>query len=233
MAVFLYSSRNGYPLLIRYLQLTVLLLSLAGTFWYDLFVSGSVSSSPTILLLSPQLSLKTIFQILTSPFLLLYPGTSLTFFFDLVVLNALVTPIYTFVLSYLGTKNFIELLSGLILTGIVSFFLFSPLFSLIPCSLFSSLTLSIIVFWCMLHSKGQSFFLLAFPISPLLYLSVAAGATFYPILTNGEWAKLMATLVMIAVVYFIAILGFHLRSNIPPLRSFEDFVDRMGKKFRK
>jgi len=229
MAFFAYSSRNGYPPLIRYFQLTVLLLSVGAAFWYDLFLSGTVASSPTILLLTPPLSLKSSFEIFTAPFLLLYPGTSLTLFFDLVVLNALVTPIYTFVLSFVGTRNFIRFVSGLILTGAASFFLFTNLSPALPCSLFSSLTLSIIVFWAMLNSKGQSFFLLAFPISPLLYVSIAAGATLYPIFTNAEWAKLAATFVMILGTYFFAVLRYHLRSTIQFLSFFEEFLDRIGK----
>ncbi len=228
MAFFVYSSRNGYPPLIRYFQLTVLLLSVGAAFWYDLFLSGTVSTPPTILLLSSSPSLKTIFEIFTAPFLLLYPGTSLTLFFDLVVLNALVTPIYTFVLSFMGPRSFIWFVASLILTGAASFFLFTSLSPALSCSLFSSLTISIIVFWAMLHSKGQSFFLLAFPISPLLYTSIALVATLYPIFTNGEWAKLAATGIMIVGSYTYAIIRFHLRSTIQLLGSVEAFLDRIG-----
>lgn len=207
----------------------MLILSLGAAFWYDLFLSGSLSDSlalpPTELLLSPTLSLKTCFQLFTSPFLLLYPGTSLSLFLDLVVLNALITPIYTFVLSFVGPRSFIKFLTTLILVGAGSFFLFATLWPTLPCSLFSSLNLSIVVFWAMLHSKGQSFFLFAFPISPLVYVLIALVATGYPIFTDAAWAKLAATGAMVLVTYVVAIVGYHLRSNIRLLSYLENFLD--------
>ena len=226
MAIFLYQKSNGYPPVIRGIQLTVLLLAIGAAFWSDLFSSGSTAFSPSFLLLSPNPSFMTCLQVLTAPFLFFCQGISLNLFFDLIVLNALLTPIFTFVYSFIGKKNFVALLTILITIGSASFFFFAPLWLTPPCSLFSSLALSIVIFWAMLHSKGQSFFLMAFPISPLVYVFLATVATLYPIFLEAEWAKLIATGFMTLISYLVAIIGFHLRSSIYFFNYFEEALDK-------
>jgi hypothetical protein len=216
---------RGYPPLIRYLQLTILILSVLAAFWGSLFSSGHVSMPPSILLLNNELSLKTLLSFFTAPLHLSYPEISFTLLFDLVVINALITPMYTFVLSFIGTRSFVGFITILTFIGTTAFLFFAPFWITQPISLFSSLTLSIVLFWVMQHSKGQSFFLLAFPISPFVYLAIATVATIYPICVEGEWAKLCATAIMACTSYFFAVIHFHLRSNFLFLKPFENLLD--------
>lgn len=220
----IYSNNHGYPTLIRYIQLLVCGLTIGAALWYDLFLSGTISFSSSSLLLNPGISFKTIFQAFTAPFILVYPGTSFSLFFDLVVLNALLAPIYTFVLSFVGKKDFLYFLIGLIFLGEISFLISSTYVLSPPCSFFSAISLSIVVFWAMLHSQGQTFFLLAFPISPSLYVSAAAAATLYPIFVYSEYAKLISTGVMVCASYLFAVIRYHLRSNIQLLEPLERFL---------
>jgi hypothetical protein len=226
MPAFLHTNKQGYPPYIRCLQLIVCALTILGALWYDYFVGATVGLSPKTLLLAPEITLKTLFQIFTAPFIIVYPEISISLFFDLVVLNALITPIYTFVYSFVGKKDFLHLIIGLILVGETCFLIASQHMYSSPCSLFSSLTLSIIVFWAMLHSQGKSFFLLAFPISPAVYLGITTAAVLYPILLNAEMAKLLSTLCMASTSYLVAIVRYRLRSNVAFLKYIENTLQR-------
>lgn len=149
--------------------------------------------------------------------------------FDLLLVNLFLTPIASFVFSFLNTKKFIQLLLQLTTVGTVCFLGTISLFDLTatqPCSLFGGLALALVVFWTLLHSKGQPSFILGIPISRLWILLISTLTVVYTPLFTGDWAKLAMIISMSLSAYLWGIGRWRLRSHIEALEGFERLVDK-------
>lgn len=220
-------SQVPYPIPIQVLRLLVFWWTLLYAGWFGLAESGVISSFPDPLLLSPHLELSWLFQLISSSLTIAFPGFSISMVFDLFLLNFFLTPIYSFVFSFLTTRHFFKLLVSLIIIGAFSFSICASFFihTTPPTSLFSGMSFAIVIFWALLHRRGQSTLLLAFPISRAWALSLSALVTFYPPLSNGEWARVGAIVIMAVAAYLWGITRWRLRSNIDSLEGWEQWLD--------
>ena len=229
MPQILFRQPAPYPFIIQRLRFFILLAVITYAGWFDLAASGVVSSSPDILLLPSTFGWTWIFQPITSALTIAYPGFGLSMVFDLLLINFLLSPICTFVLSFLSEKEFFKLFFSQIIIGAASFLSLSAIFgpATPPCSLFGGLSLAFIIFWAMLHRKGQSTLLLAFPISRTWVVALSACAALYSPITGKEWAHVGAIICMSFFSYLWAVARWRLRSHIDSLEEFEDTLDRM------
>lgn len=227
MTTIFFQQQASFPKIIQFLRTLVFfaIITYAGVF--DLASSGAISFFPDFLLLSANPSWLWLFQLLTSAIIIPYPGFGLSMVFDLLPINFFLSPIFTFVLSFLSARHFITLLLSLIAIGAGSFAALGSLTNAYapPCSLFGGLALAIIIFWTLLHRKGQSTLLLAFPISRGWVLFSSACAAFYSPVSGGEWAHVGAIVCMAIASYLWGISRWRLRSHVDALEGFEEWLD--------
>lgn len=230
--IFLYQ-QTPYPKLIQWLRFLVLLATIIYAGWFDLAISGITSFFPDILLLSSTFGLSWLFQPMTSALIIRYPGFGISMVFDLLVINFFLTPIVTFVLSFLSEKHFLQLLIGLIVIGAGTFLGIGTLSNSLPpsSSLFSGIALSLVIFWALLHRKGQSTLLLAFPLSRSWVVFLSLCAALYSPLSNGEWAHVGAIVCMSICTYIWGITRWRLRSNVGALEGLEQRLDTTYRTF--
>jgi hypothetical protein len=217
-----------YPTAIKFVRSFVVLATVVFAGWFDLAASGATATSPSTLLLSPTAGLSWLWQSTTAALTIPYSGFGLQMTFDLLILNFFLTPVVSFVFSFLTEPRFFRFLYGLIAVGIGSFWAAATLINggvTEPCSLFSGLALAVVVFWCLLHKRGQSTLLLAFPISRTWALAVTAIVALYSPLTMGEWAHACSILSMAGASYVWAIARWKLRSYIDSIEKFEYWLD--------
>ena len=225
--------QSPYPKIIQSLRFLVILAAITYAGLFDLAISGVISFFPDFLLLSPSHGWSWLFQPLTSAITIPYPGFGLSLIFDLLLINFLLSPIFTFVLSFLSERHFIALLIALIAIGTGSFCAFAPLISPFspPCSLFGGLALAIIIFWALLHRKGQSTLLLVFPLSRTWVVFLSACAALYSPVARSEWAHVIAILCMSSVSYLWGVARWRLRSHVEALDGFEEKLDSAYRTF--
>ncbi len=227
MVQILLHPQTPYPKTIRTLRWVVcfFLLTYAGLF--DLAASGVIPLFPDFLLLSPSLSWSSFFQPFTAAATLAYPGFDLSLVFDLFILNFFLAPIYTFVLTFLSERQFIKFLISIIVIGSGVFLSLATLLHTpsSPCSLFGGVSLAVIVFWVLLHRKGQSTLFLAFPISRAWILCISACAALYAPIRSSEWAHVGAIVSMSMASYTWGIMRYRLRSHADALKGLEDSLD--------
>ncbi len=225
--IFLHA-QSPYPATIKFLRSFVVWATVLFAALFDLATAGSVTISPTILLLSPTFGISWLWQTVSSALTIPYQGFGLQMVFDLMIINFFLTPIISFVFSFLTKNHFLSLLFSLIAIGAGSFLGFATLFGQAatpPCSLFAGLSLSIVIFWALLHRKGQSTLLLAFPISRFWAIAITAFASLYSPVTMSEWAHVGAILCMATASYIWGIARWKLRSYIDSLEGFEQWLD--------
>lgn len=216
-----------YPASIRALRSLVALATIAYSGLFDLAVAGILARFPDFMLLSPTVDWRLLFSPLTASITIPFPGFGLSVIVTLAIASFFLSPMFGFVCSFLSEKIFIRFLIGLALLGTASFLAVDALLGgpSSPCSLFGGLALAIVVFWTLLHRKGQSTLLLAFPISRGWVVFLSAWAVLYSPVENGEWAHVAAILCMSAASYGWGITRWRLRSNVEALESFEDHLE--------
>ena len=228
MAIVYFNQRSPLPSTISFLRSLVCLFTLTFAAWYGIAISQGASFYPTALLLSPTASWSWLWQPFTALITVPYGGFGLSMIVDLMLMNFFLTPIYTFVFSFLGKRWFIALLSTLAILGSATFV---GLASLIgpattpSCSLFGGMSLAIVLFWLLLHRKGQSTLFLAFPISKRLAFAITAIATLYSPLAAKEWAHVGAIIVMASISYVWAVAKWRLRSHVQALEGLEEWLE--------
>jgi hypothetical protein len=222
-----------YPTIIQRLRFLVLLAITTYAGWFDLAISRIVFSFPEWLLLSPTFGWSWLFQLFTSAITIPYPGFGLSMVFDLLLINFFLTPIYTFVLSFLSGKPFLKLLLSLIAIGAGSFLSLAAIINTPtpPCSLFGGLSLAFVIFWSLLHRKGQNTLLFVFPISRTWAIALSACVALYSPITGGEWAHAGTILCMSVASYLWGIARWRLRSHIDALEGFEEWLDTAYRTF--
>ena len=233
MAQIFLQQQAPYPKIIQYIRVLVFFGILTYAGWFDLAVSGAITFFPDFLLLSRTFGWTWLFQPFTSAITIPYPGIGLSLVFNLFLINFFLSPIYTFVLSFLSERHFIKLLIGLIAIGAGSFFGLATVIGPItpPCSLFGGLSLSLVIFWALLHRKGQSTLLLVFPISRMWTVAICAGMALYSPVEGKEWAHVGAILCMSAGAYLWGVARWRLRSHVDALDGFEEALDTTYKTF--
>lgn len=219
------------PLIRRFRQIIFWFTALFAV-WYQLFLSNWIAIPPTFLLLSSSFDWTKLWQPITSWLTIPYPGIHFSPLFDLFLINLFLTPIASFVHSYLGTKNFLYFLAQLTIVGSACFVGIAHLFGTTPppCSSFSGVALALIVFWTLLHSKGRPFFLAGIPISRFVVLLVAVIATTAEPLFAKEWARLIMMLGMALSAYLWGVGRWRLRSHIAPLTEFESLISKISQR---
>jgi len=219
-------SGTPYPQTIRRLRMAVLVISILFALWNTSFMRGAIPISPVILLLSPLASWGIFWQPITAALTIPYGGLGIEMVFDLILLNFFLVPISSFVFAYLEHKRFIRFLSSLIAIGTAVFWGVNTCVTYAsPCSLFSSLALSIIVFWFLLHRDGGSTIVIAIPISRWWILFIACLIIFPAPIFSHEWGKVLMAFSMALSSYLWGITSCRLRSHISQLASFERWLD--------
>jgi hypothetical protein len=227
MAHFTFSTNNFSPKIALYRRF-VALATLLYALLYTLNIEGYFLFSADILLLTAPMGVHTLWQIFSAPFIIPYPGLSLSLLFDLGFLNFFLTPLFDFVYSYLSGKRFCLFIGGITAIGLTTFYTLPCFFSLYPypSSLFSGISFATIVFWSLLHYKGQKSLFLVFPISRFW---IFWGTAFFCLgipYGHDEWLKCVSVLCMGLASYLYGISVCRLRSNIRFLTPFEEGLDK-------
>jgi hypothetical protein len=227
MAIVYFNHRSPLPDVVSILRSLVCAFTVAFAGWFEFTFSKGFPYLPDTLLLSSTAGWSWLWQPLTALVTIPYAGFSLSLIVDLFIMNFFLTPIYTFVFSFLGKRWFIALLSTLAVVGSATFVGISSLTmaSSPSCSLFGGMSLAIISFWLLLHRKGQSTLFLAFPISRRLAFIITAIATLYTPLAAREWAHVGAILAMAGTSYVWGVAKWRLRSHVRALDSFEEWLE--------
>jgi hypothetical protein len=228
MAIVYFNQRSPLPGVIYFLRSLVCVFTITFAGWYECAFSKGFPYSPDILLLSPTAGWSWGWQPLTALVTIPYGGFGLSLIFDLLLINFFLTPIYTFVFSFLGKRWFIALLATLSILGSAAFVGLASLIgpAVTPnCSLFSGMSLAVVVFWLLLHRKGQNTLFLAFPISRRLAFAITAIATLYAPVAAREWAHIGAIVAMTLIAYVWGVAKWRLRSHIPALEGLEDWLE--------
>lgn len=144
-----------------------------------------------------------------------YPNISFEMLFDLLLLNSILVPLSSFVVSFLGRIRFFVFMIGAAMTS--SLFLHSlsllcdtPFF---PTTLFSSVALSILMFWSLLHTKSTSTLFLFIPLKPLTLILVSIGVLVYSPCMEGDWIRVASFFWPLFYSYLVAVFGFRLKSQ--------------------
>jgi hypothetical protein len=228
MAIVYFNQRNPLPRTISLLRSLVCVFTVTFAAWYGIAFSRGFPYLPDFFLLSPTAGWSWLWQPLTALVTVPYGGFGLSMIVDLFLMNFFLTPIYTFVFSFLGKRWFIALLSTLAILGSA---VFVGLASLIgaaatpSCSLFGGMSLAIVLFWLLLHRKGQNTLFLAFPISKRWAFAFTAIATLYSPLAAKEWAHVGAIIIMASISYVLGVAKWQLRSHIQALEGFEEWLE--------
>ena len=220
-------SHVPYPKTIRNLRMGVCIATLLFALWNQLYMRGSLFLSPFILLLSPTPNWAICWQAITAPLTIPYSGIGLEMVFDLFLLNFFLVPIASFVFTFLEQKIFIRFLTSLIAVGVAVFWSANTLFTFASsCSLFSSLALSLIVFWFLLHKAGSSTIIVAIPISRWWVLFIACLIIFPAPICSNEWGKVLMTCSMALFSYLWGVAHCRLRSHVTFLTPLEHRLDK-------
>jgi hypothetical protein len=128
----------------------------------------------------------------------------------------------------LTSPNFFRFLFALVVVTTISFccsalFLFPS--TTLPTSLFGSISFGVVVFWALLHNKGQSSFLTIIPVQPMWAVITAACVVLIPAVLIGDWTKCVIASTAGLYSYLFAVCRWRLRSHIPMLSAFEQQLD--------
>lgn len=216
--------KQSLPPIVRRFEWLVFFATFGYALWYDAFVQGRVHLSPDLLLID-RLGWSALWQCCSATVTLPYQGLQLTMIFDLLLLHVFLSPICSFVVSFLSLRNFLFFLVSNVVIGSAFFFLVSALHFTPPSSLFGSVALSIILFWTLLHKKGQASFFTIIPVRPAWSLGIPALLVLLPSLFAENWAKLSASCAMCLWTYFWAVSKKKLRSNVSWLQGLEEKID--------
>lgn len=227
MTIIYFKQRSALPNVLLLLRTCIVGATMTFAAWFGLAAENIVSVYPEGLLLSPIPGWHWLWQPLTAATTIPYPGVSFSLFFDLLLINFFITPIYTFVVSFLTEREFLKLLFCLIVVGASTFISVASLVGPTPpSSLFSGLSLSMVVFWILLHRKGQSSLFLAFPISKRWALGLTALVVLYEPTKAHEWARIGAILAMSCTAYLWGVARWRLRSHISSLEGLENWIEK-------
>lgn len=226
MVTVILHNKIPYPPLIQILRKSVLGFTLLFALWQGYFPDALASISPTSLLLSDHVGWSLLWEPITASLTIPYPTIGLATFFDLFLINMFLAPIISFVFSFLAPRHFIQTVSILIVSGTLAFLGANHFCSNTGAvSLFGSLAFSLVIFWALLHSKGQSMLLMGIPI-PRVWVVVMAGLSVIPTpLFAGDWSKLIVIIVMSSTAYLLGIARWRLRSHVESLEKIELKID--------
>ena len=230
MAIIYFRNRSSLPDVVVLLRSLVCAFTVTFAGWYEFAFAKGFPFYPDVLLLSPSAGWPWLWQPLTALVTIPYPGFGLSLIFDLFLMNFFLTPVFSFVFSFLGKRWFIALLATLAIVGSTVFIALASFLETVtaaPSSLFGGMSLAIVLFWLLLHRKGQSTLFLAFPVSRRLAFAITAIATLYSPLAAREWAHAGAIIAMAATAYIAAIAKWRLRSHVQALEGFEDWLENI------
>jgi hypothetical protein len=166
---------------------------------------------------------------ITASLILPYPGISFSMLFDLGFISFFVTPPFAFVHSFLSDVQFFRFLCGVAGVGILIFYCLSYFFAshVIDTALLGGIIFSTIVFWSLLHHKGQNSLFLVFPISRFWIVTGTAAATFASPVFDHDWIKVAQIACMGIAAYVYGISVWRLRSHVSLLEPFEEWLDHL------
>ena len=219
---------SSFAPFVQKLRLVIGLSTLLYALNSDLFQTGYSTLCPHLFLLQAPLSSHSFWQVITASLILPYPGVSFSMLFDLGFISFFVTPPFAFVHSFLSSTNFCRFLLGIICVGIIAFYglaHFFP-FQAISTSLLSGIIFATIVFWSLLHHKGQSSLFLVFPISRFWIVAGTAAATFASPILDHDWIKVAQIACMGLAAYLYGISICRLRSHVDVLKHLEEWLDQ-------
>ena len=228
MAIIYFRQRFSLPNAVTFLRSLVCAFTVAFAGWCEFAFARGIPCYPDFLLLSPSAGWPWLWQPFTALVTIPYAGFGLSLIFDLFLMNFFLTPIFSFVSSFLGNRWFIALLAILALAGSTVFVVLASFCNAsAPCSLFGGLSLAVVLFWLLLHRKGQNTLFLAFPVSRRLAFAITAIATLYSPLAARQWAHVGAIAAMATAAYLLAIVKWQLRSHVQALKGFENWLENL------
>jgi len=215
-------SNRSYPKIIQHLRTAVLTATVLFALWNTSFMQGNIAFSPVLALLTPYLTWTILWQPITASLIIPYSGLGLDMVFDLLLLNFILVPIFSFIYTFLEHKYFVRFLLALTLIGT----LFHLLFGHTPCSLFGPITFACIIFWFLVHKEGRSTLFIAVPISRYWVLAIACLVLLPQPFFAGNWARIGQIFCLAVCSYLWGVCSWHLRSHIPHLENFERWLNR-------
>jgi hypothetical protein len=229
MSPVIFFQRHPFPTVIRGLRTAVFWVTVAYATWYEFFAANHTQVSPDALLLSPKIDFTLLWRPWTAALLIPYQGFSWSMIFDLLLVNFFLCPIYSFVLSFLTSRNFFRFLFMLVSVATLSFLACSlcVLDNTLPTSLFGSISFGVVIFWALLHSKGQSSFLVVVPIQPFWAVITAASVIMVPAMLIGDWTKCIVTCTTGICAYIFAVCRWRLKSHSPLLLAVEEWLSEI------
>lgn len=181
----------------------------------DLFTTTSYHSTLRDFLLAP-----------LSACTLNYSSISLQMLFDFLILNAFVTPLVSFVFSFLGKKNFFLYTAGC--TLISSLALHSIAFlcdkTFVPTTLFSHVALGMITFWALVHTKHTPTMFLFLPMNPSTILAISCIIAGYTAITTSDWVYVTSLFISMLYAYFVSVFFVRLKSGNSHVERFEEWL---------
>jgi len=213
---------QSYAPIITRLRYLVLGFTIVHLLWYEALIQNPTIISPDSLLLNASLSWSLLWQPFTSALIIPYRSMHIGILFDLLLLNFLLSPIFSFIVTFLSRKYFLSFVLQLIAIGTFSFLLIGHWTYALPISLFGSLVAALIIFWAMLHGRSQHSFFVMIPIRPRWIVIITLAFVLLPALLAGAWAKIGTSTTMVLYSYIWAVCVCKLNSNIQALSSFEE-----------
>lgn len=182
-------------------------------FFASLFTTSSLHSLWKDLLFSP-LSMLT----------LNYTDLNLQMLFDFLILNAFITPLASFVFSFLGKRNFIFYILGATLLSSYTLHAFSLLFhtSFLTTTLFSSVILSLITLWALVHAKNTPTVVMFLPMRPSTILAISIVIACYSSFTSSDWISILSLSCSLLYAYFISVFCIRLKSGSTTMERIEE-----------
>jgi len=112
-------------------------------------------------------------------------------FFDFLIINFFLSPLSSFVFSFLGQKRFVSFLLGSAFFS--SLFLHIASFlshiNFLPTTLFAHTSLSLLSFWAYLNKRHTSTHFLFIQLRPATLLTISFLAAAMPAYLDGDWVK--------------------------------------------
>lgn len=203
-----------YPF-IHHLRISVLFSTLLYALLQSL--SGPTFLFSEIFVTSPAHSM--VLDLLSSPLSLLTLNCSsltLQLLFDFLILNLFLTPLASFVFSFLGKVRFIAFI--LISAASSSLFLHSVSYcinqSFVPTTLFAHVSLSLLSFWACLNVKYTTTRFLFLPLKPMTILIISFLIPAFPAFLYSDWMKIGSLLYALsfgATLAFFYLCSFYKR----------------------